>query len=191
LSLAPGAEGGLPARPAGRATSRRKPVYFQSRRATRLTFFRRGAPLGLRLLLPIGAVHEREPDALAGRLEGFRAYLDLLARLHLDPRLKGKVDLSGVVQQTPGKVTERCCCRRPATPSRRRCCGVCWPTTWPTKSASVMRTSGTWSGNGRWMRTWRRRRPGWRRSWRRSVLAGAAGRATRSCYAWPGRWSDT
>jgi RNA polymerase sigma-70 factor (ECF subfamily) len=41
-----------------------------------------------------------EPDALAGRLEGFRAYLDLLARLHLDPRLKGKVDLSGVVQQT-------------------------------------------------------------------------------------------
>lgn len=39
-------------------------------------------------------------DALAGRLEGFRAYLDLFARLHLDPRLKGKVDLSGVVQQT-------------------------------------------------------------------------------------------
>jgi RNA polymerase sigma-70 factor (ECF subfamily) len=35
-----------------------------------------------------------------GELERFRDFLSLLARLQFDPHLQGKVDLSGVVQQT-------------------------------------------------------------------------------------------
>ncbi len=42
----------------------------------------------------------RDTEDRGRDLERFRAYLSLLARLQLDSRLQGKVDLSGVVQQT-------------------------------------------------------------------------------------------
>ena len=52
-------------------------------------------------LVPLDGALMVDPSADPGReLDRFREYLSLLARLQLDPRLQGKVDLSGVVQQT-------------------------------------------------------------------------------------------
>src|SRR5262249_22465895 len=58
-----------------------------------------------RFLSQEGLMSDRT-EQVARRLEAFRSYLGLLARLHLDPALAGKVDLSGVVQQTLYKSPE-------------------------------------------------------------------------------------
>jgi RNA polymerase sigma-70 factor (ECF subfamily) len=50
--------------------------------------------------LPKEGFMSHPDEGVARRLEHYRAYLQLLARLQLNPGLQGKVDLSGVVQQT-------------------------------------------------------------------------------------------
>jgi RNA polymerase sigma-70 factor, ECF subfamily len=56
-------------------------------------------PRTVSLLVGASAMAQ-EPDAVGHELEHFRSYLHLLVRLHLDPRLKGKLDASDIVQQT-------------------------------------------------------------------------------------------
>jgi RNA polymerase sigma-70 factor (ECF subfamily) len=46
-------------------------------------------------------------DELARRLESFRNYLLLLARVHIDGRLRGQLDPDDLVQQTLTRALEK------------------------------------------------------------------------------------
>jgi hypothetical protein len=60
-----------------------------------LAFFHGSSARGCRLY-QTGATADTPAEAL----EPFRRYLEVLARVHLDSRLRGKLDLADIVQQT-------------------------------------------------------------------------------------------
>src|SRR5207244_272650 len=62
--------------------------------------FSRASRCCLSTLLSLGELHGPRPVRPKTMLDRYRKYLELLARVQTDRRLQGKIDLSGVVQQT-------------------------------------------------------------------------------------------
>lgn len=65
-----------------------------------LDILARPAPLQFGILPREAGMADASPEVFGNALERFRAYLRLLARLHLTPRLQRKLDASDLVQQT-------------------------------------------------------------------------------------------
>ena len=132
---------------------------------------------------PTAPARERE-------LERYREFFSLLARLQLDPRLQGKVDLSGVVQQTLLEAHQAFDQLRAWDESQQAA--------WLRKALAHNLTDevrklappgGTWLGNSPWKPPWSDPRPGSRPGWRPTRARPASGRSDRSSWSsWRRRW---
>ena len=128
----------------------------------------------------------------AEALEPFRGYLEGLARVHLDLRLRGKLDPADVVQQT----LLSACAALPDLRERSPEVLTAWlrQILARTLADTVKHTTATvvtWTWSDPWRPTWIARRAAWPAGSSRT-RHGRAGRPSekKNCSAWPTRWPD-